>query len=312
MKKILTLIACVAALVSCGTAQQPTPIKVISYNIRMSAAPDADGDNRWENRKQASINMINDQQPTLLGLQEACPDQVAFLDENLPDYKRIGVGREDGKAEGEMMAIYYRDADFELEKSGTFWLSETPDQVSMGWDAACKRTCTWVLLRSKADGRRVGYMNTHLDHMGPTARKESIKLIVAKIAELFDKEIPLFLDGRLQLARRRPHLRPPEGRYDRGPQRRPRERQPRHVQRLGPLQRCRHRPHLPARRQAAHLQGALRRELRCALHLGPLSRGADGRVLMPSAAHAATNAEAAIPFMGGCLGVYTSRCGPLI
>ena len=54
-----------------------------------------------------------------------------------------------------MMAIYYRDADFELEKSGTFWLSETPDQVSMGWDAACKRTCTWVLLR-KADGRRVG------------------------------------------------------------------------------------------------------------------------------------------------------------
>ena len=91
MKKILTLIVCAAALVSCGSAQQPTPIKVISYNIRMSAAPDADGDNRWENRKQASINMINDQQPTLLGLQEACPDQVAFLDSNLPDYKRIGV-----------------------------------------------------------------------------------------------------------------------------------------------------------------------------------------------------------------------------
>ena len=105
MNKILTLIVCAAALVSCGSAQQPTPIKVISYNIRMSAAPDADGDNRWENRKQASINMINDQQPTLLGLQEACPDQVAFLDSNLPDYKRIGVGREDGKAEGNVMIV---------------------------------------------------------------------------------------------------------------------------------------------------------------------------------------------------------------
>ena len=84
MKKILTLIVCAAALLSCGRTQQPTPIKVISYNIRMSAAPDADGDNRWENRKQASVNMMNDQQPTLLGLQEACPDQVAFLDESLP------------------------------------------------------------------------------------------------------------------------------------------------------------------------------------------------------------------------------------
>lgn len=193
MKKILTLIVCAAALVSCGSAQQPTPIKVISYNIRMSAAPDADGDNRWENRKQASINMINDQQPTLLGLQEACPDQVAFLDSNLPDYKRIGVGREDGKAEGEMMAIYYRHGELEVIKSGTFWLSETPDEVSMGWDAACKRTCTWALFRSKADGRNIAYMNTHLDHMGPTARRESIKLIVAKIAELFDADTPLFL-----------------------------------------------------------------------------------------------------------------------
>lgn len=193
MKKILTLIVCAAALVSCGSAQQPTPIKVISYNIRMSAAPDADGDNRWENRKQASVNMINDQQPTLLGLQEACPDQVAFLDSNLPEYKRIGVGREDGKAEGEMMAIYYRHGELEVLKSGTFWLSETPDKVSMGWDAACKRTCTWALFRSKADGRNIAYMNTHLDHMGATARRESIKLIVAKIAELFDADTPLFL-----------------------------------------------------------------------------------------------------------------------
>ena len=92
-----------------------------------------------------------------------------------------------------MMAIYYRHGELEVIKSGTFWLSETPDEVSMGWDAACKRTCTWALFRSKADGRNIAYMNTHLDHMGPTARRESIKLIVAKIAELFDADTPLFL-----------------------------------------------------------------------------------------------------------------------
>lgn len=196
MKKLTLLWACAAVLcaaVGCSGKSTCDTIKVISYNIRMSGSPAADGDNYWSNRKQASINMVNDEQPDVMGIQEGCPDQIAFLDEHLPRYKHIGVGREDGKAEGEMMAIYYLTDRVELLDSGTFWLSETPDEVSKGWDGACKRTCTWALMRMKDSGREFAYFNTHLDHVGPTARAEALKLIVKRMGERVPKGMPLFL-----------------------------------------------------------------------------------------------------------------------
>lgn len=196
MKKLLLFSICAAvAYAATGCAKQggDDTIKVVSYNIRMSGSPAADGDNYWTNRKQASINMVNDERPDVMGIQEGCPDQIAFLDEHLPQYEHIGVGRENGKAEGEMMAIYYRADRVELLDSGTFWLSETPDEVSKGWDGACKRTCTWALMRMKDSGKEFAYFNTHLDHVGPTARAEALKLIVKRIAELVPAGMPLFL-----------------------------------------------------------------------------------------------------------------------
>lgn len=194
MKRLLLFLACAAATAAAGCSGKGTDsIKVISYNIRMNGGPTADGDNCWENRKQASINMVGEEQPTVMGIQEGCPDQIAFLDEHLPQYKHIGVGREDGKAKGEMMAIYYRTDKVELLDGGTFWLSETPDKVSKGWDGACKRTCTWTLMRMKDSGREFAYFNTHLDHVGEVAREEALKLIVAKIGEIVPKGMPVFL-----------------------------------------------------------------------------------------------------------------------
>lgn len=196
MKNLLILSFCLAAaagLAGCADTSAENRIKVISYNIRMSGSPAADGDNYWDNRKQASINMVVEEQPDVMGIQEGCPDQIAFLDEHLPQYKHIGVGREDGKAAGEMMAIYYRTDRVELTDGGTFWLSETPDEVSQGWDGACKRTCTWTLMRMKDTGAEFAYLNTHLDHVGPVARAEALKLIVKKIAELVPDSVPVFL-----------------------------------------------------------------------------------------------------------------------
>ncbi len=196
MKKLLLFSICAAiacAAIGCTEKGADSPIKVISYNIRMSGSPAADGDNYWSNRKQASINMVNDEQPDVMGIQEGCPDQIAFLDEHLPHYKHIGVGREDGKAEGEIMAIYYRTDRVELLDGGTFWLSETPDEVSKGWDGACKRTCTWALMRMKDSGKEFAYFNTHLDHVGPTARAEALKLIVKRMGESVPEGMPLFL-----------------------------------------------------------------------------------------------------------------------
>ncbi|MGN1246857.1 MAG: endonuclease/exonuclease/phosphatase family protein [Muribaculaceae bacterium] len=169
--------------------------KVISYNVRLSMAADADGENRWENRKAASLKMVAEQKPIVMGLQEACPDQIEYLDQNLTGYKHIGVGRDDGDREGEMMAIYYDTTRLMLLKSGTFWLSETPDKVSRGWDAACNRTCTWGFFKIKNSNQGFFYFNTHLDHMGREARKNSIELIVSKIAEINPNGAPVLLSA---------------------------------------------------------------------------------------------------------------------
>ena len=203
---ILSPLLIVAALVSsCQSDEDPnyepngyekvSYYKIISFNVRYSSAPEIDGDNRWELRRDASIKMVAAQKPLAMGLQEACPDQIDFLDQNLTGYKHIGVGRDDGNRAGEMMAIYYDTTRLTLLNSGTFWLSDTPDKVSIGWDAACNRTCTWGHFKVNDTGFEFLYFNTHLDHAGSQARRNSIKLIVAKMAELNPNNVPVFLSG---------------------------------------------------------------------------------------------------------------------
>lgn len=203
---ILSPLLIVAALVSSCQSDEDTNYepngyekvsyyKIISFNVRYSSAPEIDGDNRWELRRDASLKMVAEQKPLAMGLQEACPDQIDFLDLNLTGYKHIGVGRNDGKRAGEMMAIYYDTTRLTLLDSGTFWLSETPEKVSLGWDATCNRTCTWGHFKMNDSDFEFLYFNTHLDHLGSLARKNSIKLIVAKMTELNPDNVPVFLSG---------------------------------------------------------------------------------------------------------------------
>ena len=196
---ILSPLLIVALSMTCqavhGSNNDNNEYKIISYNVRFSSAPETDGDNRWELRRDASIKMVAAQKPLAMGLQEACSDQIDFLDQNLTGYKHIGVGRDDGNRAGEMMAIYYDTTRLTLLNSGTFWLSDTPDKVSIGWDAACNRTCTWGHFKVNDTGFEFLYFNTHLDHAGSQARRNSIKLIVAKMAELNPNNVPVFLSG---------------------------------------------------------------------------------------------------------------------
>ena len=192
MKKILLLAVCaivVLCAASCGK-QATADIKVISYNVRCSGG---DGENHWDKRKHASLNMIHDEKPTIFGLQEANPDQMQYLVENLPEYGHIGVGREDGVSAGEHMAIFYLKEAVELLDGGTFWLSETPDEPSKGWDAACKRTCTWTKMRMKSTGKEFAYLNTHLDHVGKVAQREGLALIVKRAEEIVPQGMPAFV-----------------------------------------------------------------------------------------------------------------------
>ncbi len=169
--------------------------KIISYNIRLGVADD--GSNSWENRREATIRMLEREKPTVFGIQEGYLFQVNYIEKHLPQYGRVGVGRDDGREKGEMMAVFYLKDRYELLEHGDFWLSETPDRVSRGWDGACNRTMTWVHLREKASGKEFYYFNTHLDHKGEAARREGVKLVVAKIVEIAGKRASVVLGGDL-------------------------------------------------------------------------------------------------------------------
>ena len=176
-----------------------TDISVISFNIRVDNA--ADGTNVWRNRRDAVVTMIERERPMLLGLQEAQPHQFTYLSEHCPDYAWYGLGRDTGKvppatdsyAAEETMAIFWRTAELELLDKGTFWLSETPDQVSKGWDASYRRTCTWAGFRHKKSGQTCYFFNTHLDNDGKVAREESIKLLVSRMKTINSKRRVSFL-----------------------------------------------------------------------------------------------------------------------
>lgn len=191
---ILLSLAVLLLCGGCGNREKDVEIKYISYNIRYANA--SDGDNAWDIRKPATKEMIEREQPDVFGLQEALIGQLQYIDSNFPQYSRVGVGRDDGKEEGEFMAVYYRSDKFKLLKNGDFWLSETPDECSMGWDAACRRIVTWAKLKDKETGKVFYAFNTHLDHVGEVAREQSILLIVKRIDEIVKKDkAPVFLSG---------------------------------------------------------------------------------------------------------------------
>lgn len=197
MKKPIFTVSCILALFLCACCSEPknepSDIVIMSYNIRNSKAND--GENSWENRKGATSAMLDTINPDVFGIQEAYPNQIQHIIENCPRYKYYGVGRENGISSGEHMAIFYNTDVIELLKSGTYWLSDTPDVPSKGWDAYCKRTATWALMQVKADGRLFYYVNTHLDHKGVEARKNGLALIVDKIAEMNKEGYPMVLTG---------------------------------------------------------------------------------------------------------------------
>lgn len=194
MKKtalLLLLAACFSMPAFAGDGARP--IKLISYNLRNSGA--RDGDNDWAKRRHATPQMIRQEAPDVFGVQEGLIDQLQYIDAECPQYARVGAGRDDGAEKGEIMAVYYLRDRFELVNSGTLWLSETPAEVSRGWDGACNRTMTWVELRDKASGKEFFYFNTHLDHRGKVAREESIKLIVGEIQRIAGKKSAVILGG---------------------------------------------------------------------------------------------------------------------
>lgn len=197
MRKLTLIVSAVLMVLPfISSAQKQTrdyDLKVMSYNIRMGTAKD--GTNSWEYRYPATAMMIQDQKPDVFGVQEAFDFQIRFIEDNFTDYDCVGVGRDNGKSEGEHMSIFWNKKTVKMIKWGTFWLSETPEKPSKGWDAACKRIATWALMKDKNTGKMFYFVNTHLDHRGSEARRQGLNLIVSRIDEINQKGYPMVLTG---------------------------------------------------------------------------------------------------------------------
>lgn len=174
------------------------PIKIISYNIRYNNPND--GKDIWENRRETITDFIEKEAPDFLGLQEVNFPQIQYLNSNLINYSFIGVGRDDGKTRGEFSPIYFNESKYNLLLSNTFWLSKTPDNISVGWDAAMERICTYGLFKQKNDGSKVWVFNTHFDHIGNDAREKSVDLILSKIKDLTKDEDQIIITGDFNLS----------------------------------------------------------------------------------------------------------------
>jgi endonuclease/exonuclease/phosphatase family metal-dependent hydrolase len=199
LTKVWRLLAClflVSTLASAGgTPDAGTPIpsfSVMSYNIRYDNP--GDGINSWDNRKEFVSLLMRFHGADIVCIQEGLVQQVRYLHNALEGFDFCGVGRDDGKEAGEFSAIYFRKELFEHLADSTFWLSPTPSRPSKGWDAALPRIATWAHLKIKGTDRSFFVFNTHFDHMGEMARRESARLLLSQIPRIAGKE-PAIVTG---------------------------------------------------------------------------------------------------------------------
>ncbi|MBO8467209.1 MAG: endonuclease/exonuclease/phosphatase family protein [Bacteroidetes bacterium] len=170
-------------------------LTVATYNIRNENAGDAKAGNGWEARYPWVCSLIEFEGIDIFGAQEVLDDQLNDMLEALPEYGYAGAGRDDGKKKGEYAPIFYLKDRFKVLDSGWFWLSETPDVPSRGWDAALPRICTWGHFKDKETGRKLWFFNLHMDHIGVRARAEGAALVIERIKEWCGKNETVFLTG---------------------------------------------------------------------------------------------------------------------
>lgn len=174
MKTILNRILLLAVAALCMTAcsekkSQKASFNVATYNLRQHNHHDSVQGDGWGRRYPVMAKLIRFHGFDIFGTQEGYKSQLEELKAELPGYEYVGIGRDDGKEEGEHSAIFYRTDMFDLVDHGDFWLSETPDRPGLGWDAVCNRICTWGKFRHKPSGREFLFFNLHMDHVGTTA-----------------------------------------------------------------------------------------------------------------------------------------------
>ena len=179
MKKIFSIFL-FSWLTGSAVAQE---LNVMTFNIRFNTV--ADSMNAWPYRKDKVASQILFHATHIIGVQEALHEQITDLQQRLPQFKYKGAGRDDGKEKGEYSAIFYDTTRLQALQSKTFWLSETPEVAgSKSWDAAITRIVTWIKFRDKKTKKIFFAFNTHFDHIGKVARRESARILLQKVKEI--------------------------------------------------------------------------------------------------------------------------------
>ncbi len=183
MKKLVLISGLIILMVfnSCSDKSGRGVIKVMTLNLRY----DNPGDslNAWPNRASLVCRFLGEEKPDLLGMQEVLANQFNYLDSALSnDYASVGVGRTDGANKGEMNPVFYKKEKFEMIRTITFWLSETPDiPGSISWGSSLPRIVTWMELIDKTDHQRFYYFNTHFAHNSDSARIVSSRYLLRAV-----------------------------------------------------------------------------------------------------------------------------------
>ena len=193
MKILYQYILSVFILFTISSNIYSQPHSIISYNIRYDNNWDIE--NSWKIRRNKISQILVQYSPSIIGIQEGLLNQVQYIDSSLIDYDYVGVGRDDGKKKGEFCAIYFDTTRYVLLKNSTFWLSETPDTISVGWDAALERICTYGLFKDRITKKEFWVFNTHFDHIGVVAREKSSELILKRIDKINRQSLPVVLMG---------------------------------------------------------------------------------------------------------------------
>jgi len=193
-RQIFNLIAIfILFLTGCSGNTEKNAIKVLTFNIRYDNP--SDSINAWPNRAAQVKDFIMDEKPDIFGMQEVLWNQYEFLDSVLTEYSSSGVGRSDGIRDGEMNPLFFRKERFDMVRTLTFWLSDSPDiPGSIGWGAALPRIVTWMELVDKNNHSHLFFFNTHFSHVSDSARIMSSKILLEEVNRITDG-FPFIITG---------------------------------------------------------------------------------------------------------------------
>lgn len=195
MKKVL-LTSCLIMLVlnSCSDKSGRDNIKALTLNLRYDNARDSL--NAWPNRAPMVCRFLKEEKPDIFGMQEVLSKQFDYLDSVMGDvYGSVGIGRTDGARDGEMNPVFYRKDKFDMIRTKTFWLSETPEVPgSISWGSSLPRIVTWMELVDKDGHQRFYFFNTHFAHDSDSARINSSRYLLRAVDSI-SNGLPFIITG---------------------------------------------------------------------------------------------------------------------